>query len=92
MHAAARASSTTAQSSLEGAPPRKLRRVGPSALTATSPRRTVQPWTAAATAASLSSLGWLRSQLRSPTATRAPAHSGTRLRQAAKAASASTGR
>eukprot|EP00969_Alexandrium_andersonii_P297841 13164073-Alexandrium_andersonii.AAC.1 len=30
MHAAARDSSTTAQSNLDGAPPRRLRRVGPS--------------------------------------------------------------
>eukprot|EP00969_Alexandrium_andersonii_P320179 14145679-Alexandrium_andersonii.AAC.1 len=92
MQAAPRASSTTAQSSLEGAPPRKLRRVGPSAPTATRPRRTVQLWTAAATAASRSSLGWLRSQLKSPAATTAPAHSGISLRHAAKVASASTGR
>eukprot|EP00969_Alexandrium_andersonii_P083040 3663324-Alexandrium_andersonii.AAC.1 len=66
-----------AQSSMEGAPALRLRPVGPSAPTTTSCRRAAQPCTVAAAAASLSSRGWARSQLKSPAATKAPAHSGT---------------
>eukprot|EP00969_Alexandrium_andersonii_P272761 12055230-Alexandrium_andersonii.AAC.1 len=61
MLAGPRASSATAQPSLEGAPPFRLRLAGPSAPTTTSGLRAAQLWTVAATGASISSRGCARS-------------------------------